>query len=219
MILMVVLFNKNIPLIMARTIWSPGMLFIAGATLEIKGKENFQIDNPNPVIVVANHTSYMDIPIVCRSIPVNLHFTAKSQIKKMPIFGIYMRSTGMIFIDRSDQKKAIQSINEAAKLIRDGNNVIIYPEGHRSTTGQMAQFKKGAFHLAVKSGADIVPLAIDGAAGVWPKVPFKIQPGRITATFGHRIPASNFGEDRIHEFAKFARSEMEELLGRKAQPV
>lgn len=219
MILMLVLFNRNIPLIMARTIWSPGMFFIAGAKLEVLGKENFDIENPNPVIIVANHTSYMDIPIVCRSIPVNLHFTAKSQIKRMPVFGIYMRATGMIFIDRSDKKKAIESINEAAKLIREGKNVIIYPEGKRSTTGQVAQFKKGAFHLAVKSGADIVPLAIEGAAGVWPKVPFKIMPGRIKATIGNRIPASNFGENKINEYAKFTHSEMERMLGREHQPA
>ena len=204
---------------MARTIWSPGMFFITGSKLKVFGKEHIEVKNPNPIIVVANHTSYLDIPIICNSIPVDLHFTAKSQVKNMPIFGIYMRSTGMIFIDRSNRQMAVQSINEAAILIREGKNVLMYPEGRRSPDGKIKPFKKGAFHMAIKSGADIVPVAIEGAAGVWPKMNNKITPGKLKATIGPRISSTKFNEATVNEFAAVAQSEVERMLGLHTQPV
>ena len=125
----------------------------------------------------------------------------------------------MIFIDRSNRKKAIQSINEAAILIREGKNVLMYPEGRRSPDGKIKPFKKGAFHLAIKSGADIVPVAIEGAAGVWPKNNNKITPGRIKATIGPRISPAKFTESTVNEFAEVAQSEVERMLGHQTQPV
>lgn len=168
--------------------------------------------NPNPVIVVSNHSSFLDIPLICRTIPVNLHFTAKSQVKKMPLFGIYMMATGMIFIDRTNRQKAINSINEAANLIRSGKNVLIYPEGRRSTNGQIGKFKKGAFHLAIKSGADIVPVGIKGAAEVWPKSILRLHPGKVDVVIGKRIPSTDYAENTVEEFSSYTQKVIQEMI-------
>ena len=196
---------------MARTIWSPGILWFAGARLKVVGKEHLK-DLPRPVIVVSNHSSFIDIPVICRSIPINLHFTAKSQIKRMPFVGLYMMATGMIFIDRSNRQKAIQSINKASTLIREGKNVLIYPEGRRSTNGQIGMFKKGAFHLAIKSDADVVPVAISGAGKLWPKSSSRLYPGSITVQIGKPLPSSQYNEATVETYASTTREEVNHLL-------
>jgi 1-acyl-sn-glycerol-3-phosphate acyltransferase len=209
---MIVTFKRDLPLIMARTIWSPGILWSAGVKLEIYGKDLVESGNSTPAIVVSNHSSFLDIPIMCRVIPLNLHFTAKSQIKRMPLFGLYMMATGMIFIDRSNRKKAIQSINKASELIRKGKNVLIYPEGKRSITGVAGPFKKGAFHLAIKSGADVIPVAIEGADTIWPKSSLKLFPGKVKVQIGARIPSNAYTEATVQSLADKARDAVTAFL-------
>ena len=187
-ILMIILFNRNIPLIMARTMWSPGILWFAGAKLEILGQANIPKTLTSPIVVVSNHKSFLDIPCICRALPLNLHWTAKRQVKRMPFFGLYMMATGMIFIDRSNTKKAIKSMKRAAELIKTGKNVIIFPEGKRSLDNKTGIFKKGAFRLAVDSGADIVPVAINGTDKIWSKKNLKLHPGNVRLAIGNLVP-------------------------------
>jgi len=106
----------------------------------------------------------------------------------MPFFGLYMMATGMIFIDRSNTKKAIKSMKRAAELIKTGKNVIIFPEGKRSLDDKTGIFKKGAFRLAVDSGADIVPVAINGTDKIWSKKNLKLHPGHVRLAIGNLVP-------------------------------
>ena len=101
---MVIFFSRKLPLWMARNIWAPGILFCYGAKVEKSGLEN--IDKNKPYIYIANHESFLDIAVLFRSIPVNLYFIGKEELKKMPFIGWYMAAVGMIFIDRSDRRKS-----------------------------------------------------------------------------------------------------------------
>lgn len=204
-VFMIIFFNRQIPLVIARTIWSPVLLWLAGAKLEVTGRENINKNLPRPIVVVSNHISFLDIPCICRAIPFNLFWTAKSQIKRMPFFGIYMMATGMIFIDRSNKQKTIISINKAIQLIKNGKNVFIFPEGRRSVDGKTGVFKKGAFLLAVKSGADVVPVAIMDTDKVWAKKNFRLHPGKIKVAIGTPIPTASYDETSIPELTKKVR--------------
>lgn len=204
-VFMIIFFNRQIPLVIARTIWSPVLLWLAGAKLKVAGRENINKNLPRPIVVVSNHISFLDIPCICRAIPFNLFWTAKSQIKRMPFFGIYMMATGMIFIDRSNKQKTIISINKAIQLIRNGKNVFIFPEGRRSVDGKTGVFKKGAFLLAVKSGADVVPVAIMDTDKVWAKKKFRLHPGKIKVAIGTPIPTASYDETSIPELTNKVR--------------
>jgi len=204
-VFMIIFFSRQIPLVIARTIWSPVLLWLAGAKLEVTGRENINKNLPRPIVVVSNHISFLDIPCICRAIPFNLFWTAKSQIKRMPFFGIYMMATGMIFIDRSNKQKTIISINKAIHLIKNGKNVFIFPEGRRSVDGKTGVFKKGAFLLAVKSGADVVPVAIMDTDKVWAKKNFRLHPGKIKVAIGTPIPTASYDETSIPELTKKVR--------------
>jgi 1-acyl-sn-glycerol-3-phosphate acyltransferase len=159
-------FNRKYPLIMARTWWSPGILMILGAKPKIKGLKH--IDRNKNYIIVSNHLSYLDIPTLFRSLPLNIHFIAKKELKKIPFLGWYMLATGMIFIDRKNTKEAKKSLDEACELIKNGKTVLIFPEGTVSINGQIKRFKKGGFHIAKQSGVSILPVALKGTNDVWP---------------------------------------------------
>jgi 1-acyl-sn-glycerol-3-phosphate acyltransferase len=126
-----------------------------------------------------NHQGNFDILALFAGLPVQFRWLAKEELFRIPLFGFAMRRTGYIPVDRSDHKKAIRSMAEAARRIRAGTSVIVFPEGTRSLDGQLLPFKKGGFVLAIDAAAPIVPVAIHGSHDVMPKHSRWIRGGRI----------------------------------------
>ena len=191
-------FNRQFPLVLARTVFSPVLLWIAGVKLTVKGRENVPLNKP--VIFVANHCSHLDIGTLCRSLPVNLHFIGKKELIWAPVVGWYMWVAGHIFIDRSNKQKAIKSLAKAAQKIKSGKSVVMYAEGTRSKDGKLGVFKKGAFHLAVQSGVAIVPISIKGTFNVWSVNSNKITPGNVFVEIGKPIESTKYSKDTIKDF-------------------
>ncbi len=165
--LVVLLFtwNPKHSVTMARTMWAPFVLWSCGIKLVVKGLEN--IDPAQPYVLVSNHQSYLDIPVLFRAVTINLYFVAKKELKKIPFLGWYMMATGMIFIDRTNRAKSIASLQRAAKLIQKGKSVIMFPEGTRSKDGYLADFKKGPFMLARQAEVHVLPVGISEPDGHW----------------------------------------------------
>ena len=170
---------------MARTMWAPGILWAAGAKLHIKGVDNF--DPKASYIFVSNHQSHLDTACLFRALPTQLHFIAKKELKWLPFIGWYIWATGMIFVDRQNRKKAIESMNKAGQLIKKGKSVLVFPEGTRSPTGEVAPFKKGSFMLAIQAGIPVVPIAIYGTEKAWPSGTLRLTPQDITIHVGKPI--------------------------------
>jgi len=202
-------FNRQFPLYVARTVFSPVLLWIAGVKLNVKGRENVPLGVP--VIFVANHCSHLDIGTLCRSLPVNLHFIGKKELAWVPIVGWYMFISGHIFIDRSNKNKAIKSLDKAAQKIKDGKSVIMYPEGTRSKTGELNVFKKGAFHLAIQSGVAIIPVSIKGTNNVWPSGSSTITPGKVFVKIGKPIDTSIYNAKTIKPLITKTREKILEM--------
>lgn len=161
-------------------LWGRGCLFIAGLKLQIKGAEN--IPDQGPAIYVSNHQSNFDIPILYAGLPIQFRWMAKQELFRVPLFGLAMKRSGYIPIDRSDRRKAMHSLNLAAQRIKDGTSVIIFPEGTRSPDGQVQEFKKGALVIAAKAQVPIVPIAIQGSFQVQPKDRWKVTGHPLTLT-------------------------------------
>jgi 1-acyl-sn-glycerol-3-phosphate acyltransferase len=163
-----------------------------------------------------NHLSSVDIWAVFLAVPVPLRFIAKKQLGQIPLFGWAMRAGRFIFIDRQNAASARRSIDEAADRIRKGTSVVIFPEGTRSRDGRLAAFKKGGFHLAINSGADIVPVAIRGSREVMPRGSLLIRPGTVEIEIGEPIPTAGLRtEDRDAMVAK-VHARVAEMLGQPA---
>jgi len=186
LIVLVLTFSKKMPLIMARTVWSPIILWLAKTKTEITGLEN--IEKNKTYIVACNHLSFLDIPTLFRVLPLNLHFIGKHQLKKVPFIGWYMQATGMIFINRENNRAASKSLDDAALLIRNGKTVLIFPEGTVSENKVIKTFKKGGFSLAVKSEVEILPVSLKGTSDIWPiETNTKFNRGTVKINIGKPI--------------------------------
>jgi len=154
--------------------WGRLLLFAAGVKTEIRGME--KIDPSRSYIIMANHQSYFDIFLLLFS-PVLIRWMAKKELFKIPVFGSILRWIGAIEVDRENKSKAYLSIKQAVDKIRNGSTVLIFPEGTRSTAGELLPFNKGGFSLAILAGAPILPITIKGSRKIMAKGSYRVFPG------------------------------------------
>jgi 1-acyl-sn-glycerol-3-phosphate acyltransferase len=138
----------------------------------------------------------------------------KQELMRIPLFGYATRRAGYIGITREDPRKAIASMNAAAQKIASGSSVLIFPEGTRSTDGVLLPFKKGGFTLAIKSGCDIVPVAIAGSHLIVKKGSLDIKKGSFEMAFGRPIPVSPFSKKDTETLMSRVRDAITDLMTR-----
>lgn len=113
-------------------------------------------------IICANHFSYLDIPTLALTFPGFLRFVAKEELEKIPLFGLFFRTLDLS-VSRQNARKAAKSIALAAEYLRQGDSIVIFPEGGiKETAPKVSRFKNGAFKLAVETGIPILPVSILG---------------------------------------------------------
>jgi 1-acyl-sn-glycerol-3-phosphate acyltransferase len=203
LVALLVTFNRALPLAMARRFWAPGLLTFAFAKLQRAPLPDFDFAQPH--VFVMNHQSMLDIPCAFAGIPANVRFVAKHVLKYVPFLGWYMWATGMIFVNRSDRTQSVKSIAEAGARIRGGVNILAFPEGTRSKSGDVLPFKKGAFILAIEAGVPVVPVAISNSGRILPTGTFSIRPGTVRMKIGAPIPTAGRGLDDRDALAKEVR--------------
>ncbi len=182
--------STNVPLQMARRIWAPPLLFFTGAKIESFGFDS--IDRARPYIYAVNHQSMIDIALVFREIPQNIVFVLKNELRKIPFLGWYTDEMGMVFVDRGNKASAIASMEFATRRIREGQSVIIFPEGTRSTQRTMLPFKKGVTHLALEAGVPVIPVAIEGMCDVRSARNMAMRPAKVKIRAGAPIESKTF---------------------------
>jgi 1-acyl-sn-glycerol-3-phosphate acyltransferase len=202
--------SGDLVLVLARW-WSRGVLAAAG--VRIKVVSHAKLDPKQPYVVMPNHLSTVDIWAVFLAVPVPLRFIAKKQLGQIPLFGWAMRAGRFIFIDRQNATAARRSIDEAAARIRKGCSVVIFPEGTRSRDGKLLPFKKGGFHLAVDSGAQIVPVAIKGSHEIMPRGALLTRPGVVEFEIGAPIVTEGLGPEDREKLRAQVRARVAEMLG------
>lgn len=129
--------------------WVGWIFWTCGIAVEADGLEN--VDPRQPCVFMSNHQSVVDVGALVLTLPVSWRFVAKRELVWVPFFGWAMWLGGHVIINRGNRESAIASLRRAAKRLRGGMNVIIFPEGTRSETGEMREFKSGGFHLALEA--------------------------------------------------------------------
>lgn len=188
--------------------WARSIVRAAGIRLETENLD--RMDRDRRYILVANHTSYLDIPCIYAAIPQPIRFLAKVSLFKIPIFGWALGRAGFIPIDRKNRRTAVKSFDLAAERIRKGNTIVVFPEEGRSATREMRPFQRGGFLLAIKSEQPIVPLAIDGMFDVLPVGASRVKPGRVVIRVGRPIATA---EVTVREKERLAQESREQILG------
>lgn len=136
------------------------ILGFAGLKVTLNGIENLPKEDGG--IYAANHFSYLDPIVLIGRFPKNLSWIIKKELLLWPFVGWHLRSHGCIPLDRSNRESAVRDLKNAASRITGGDNLVIFPEGTRSRTGELYPFKKGAFHLSIDSGKPIIPFYLLG---------------------------------------------------------
>jgi 1-acyl-sn-glycerol-3-phosphate acyltransferase len=169
---------------------------LAGVKIEVCGSEHLQPGQN--YIFMSNHVSNLDPPVLIPVIPGRCSVLVKKELFRIPILGTGMKVTDLVPVDRSDREAAIESVNAAIRVLRQGLHMIVFPEGTRSGDGRLLPFKKGPFHLAMESGVPVVPVTLRGTFESWPKNRFALQPGTATVIFHPPIdPCSDSDRDEL----------------------
>ena len=176
-------------------IWSRSILWSAGVKIIVEGLENI---NPNTsYVVMGNHQSHFDVPAIFSIVKnLTIRFFTKKELFAIPLFGWAMKSAGMIKIDRSNRSQAIKSMSRAVNKIKEkGTSLVVFPEGTRSSDGEVHEFKKGGFVIAIKGEIPILPVSISGSRFILMKHTLRIDPGLIKIVFDKPIETKDLGQE------------------------
>ncbi len=154
---------------------------LAGLRASAEGLE--RLDPKRTYIFMSNHVSNMDPPVLMPLIPRRTSVLVKKELFRIPVFGHAMRIAKLVPVDRDNRERAVASLQEAAVVMRDGINMMIFVEGTRSRDGRLLPFKKGPFYLAEETGMPVVPVTIVGTHEAQPKGRFTVRPGQVRVIF------------------------------------
>jgi|SRR5271157_3439896 len=200
----------------ART-WSWLILKSSGIRVRVEGLENARLNET--AIYCVNHPSAMDIPILFVNLPVQFRFVAKRELFSWPFLGWHLRRSGHIAVDRGRPRGAMKSFDDAAKKIRSGVSVVMFPEGTRSRTGDLLPFHAGTFHLAILSGVPVVPITLNGTRYVHKPDGYHVRAGQTEMIVHPAIPTAGLTKDDVYKLSAQVReqivSRMRPLAGRE----
>lgn len=187
---------------------------LAGARVTVEGVEH--IPQEGSVVLVGNHQSMFDIPVVVAGVNRPVGFIAKDEMRKVPIFNTWIVALGSFFMPRGESRKSLEVVIEATKLLKAHNHgLVIFPEGTRSDDGSMRAFKPGSLKIAMRSGASLVPFAIDKTYELMPRGRNWFIPQNVTLTFFPAYtPEMLKGQDSV-TLTKEIMSQISTTIGRE----
>jgi 1-acyl-sn-glycerol-3-phosphate acyltransferase len=186
--------------------WGRHLLWMAGARVEVTGRENLPAHDR--ICFVSNHQSYMDILLITGYIPKTIGYITKKELGRLPVFNLWMKASGCIFIDRHDLRQSLAALERGVENIGNGWPMLVFPEGTRSRGPRMGGFHPGSLRLAERSGATIVPLTVDGTYRMYEEGR-RIRGGRISLVIHPPLEAA---------FQNRKRTELAEVLRRIIAP-
>lgn len=152
-------------------------------------------------VIICNHQSILDILLV-NSLRYRFKWISKIENTKLPFIGWYLKMARYLTVDRGNSESKEKMMGESLECLRDGTSIMIFPEGTRSTDGQIGFFKRGAFQMALTAGVPILPVIIDGTGGILPKHGLLFGGfHRITIRVLDPVPPALFGTDNCDELA------------------
>lgn len=180
--------------------------------IKYKNREAIEsLDKKEGVIFVCNHQSNLDIPAIVTALHIDVGFVAKHEMKRWPFFGTWMKKSNCVFLNRENPREGIKDIKKAVELIKEGYPTVIFPEGERSLTGKILNFKKGSFKLATETNGIIVPLTLKGTYDIQPRGTLKMARGKkVTLVVDEPIFVKNLSKDEEKVLATTVRDKIVE---------
>lgn len=176
--------------------WSHFFIALAGSRLETVGRDN--IDRSNQYVFIANHLSNLDIPVMFIATGMPIRYLAKAELFKIPVLKQAMTAIGIVRVDRVAGSAIHSEVNVGVAAAKEhGQSLIVFPEGTRSLSGEMATFKKGAFRIALANQLDIIPVTLAGTWESWRPGSKIVTGGPLRAVIHPPIPVQGLTLDKI----------------------
>jgi 1-acyl-sn-glycerol-3-phosphate acyltransferase len=167
-------------------VWARLLVKAAGMRVEVEGLE--KVDPRAIYVLVSNHLSLTDVPVLMAVLPLQFRFFAKQGLFRIPFLGGHLRRAGHLPVVRDDARAGLKLLAHGAKTLRErGVSVLIFPEGGRSDDGSLKPFQGGAAYVAIKAGAPCLPIGIRGTREVLPMHSLKVVPGPVRISIGDPV--------------------------------
>ena len=189
--------------------WAKSMCIAAGVKVVVHHPE--RILPGRGAVYACNHVSWFDVFAIASVLP-RYTFIAKSELRKLPIFGYGAESAGVVFLTRDNRKAAFESYQGAAMEVTAGKNVVVFPEGTRGRDYSLRPFKKGPFVLAIAAQAPVVPVLVFGAREVMPKGTFRVRSNTVHVHFLEAVDTTGLTYDRRHQLMRVVWGRIETCL-------
>jgi 1-acyl-sn-glycerol-3-phosphate acyltransferase len=203
LILISLITSSGAPTFQITRWWGWAICKCMGISASVIGSE--KVVPGQSYIITPNHQSYADVLALITVLPVRYRWVIKRELLRVPLFGWALGRTGAISLDRSNRAQSVQKLRTGADKLTGGWSVLIYPEGTRTRDGQLQQFKKGAFMLAVQTGMPILPVTSNGAHKVLPRKTIVFRSGHITVTIGDPINTEGMTESDVPKLMEMTR--------------
>lgn len=173
--------------------WAMSQVKLSGAKVNVFGVENIPKDIP--VLFVSNHQSNFDIALFMSYIDKPKGYVAKIEMNKIPILREWMKHLHCVLMDRSSLRKSAEAITEGIKILKNGYSLVIFPEGTRSKSNKIGDFKAGSFKLATKAKVPIVPVTIKDSYKLMEQNNNMIKPAEVQMYIHPMIETSNLTKE------------------------
>ncbi|MFW5761811.1 MAG: lysophospholipid acyltransferase family protein, partial [Cyclobacteriaceae bacterium] len=177
------------------SIWAKLNTIFTPMLVNVKGREN--ISKKQSYIIVANHLSLYDIFLIYGWLGVDFKWVMKMELRKIPFLGPACERLDHVFVDRTNRKASLDSIEKAKKDIRNGTSIVFFPEGTRNRSTSMVKFKKGAFIMALQLQLPVLPITINGTNRILPTGTVDLRPGKAEMIIHEAIPIENYSEENL----------------------
>ncbi len=169
--------------------------FVSGVGLTVEGRENF--DKKQQYLILANHKSAIDIPVLARILPFHFKFFASNRFFYIPFFGWGMALAGYIPVNRASRIKSYKAVQKGINILsRSQASLLIFPEGTRIEEDKIERFKQGFLHIATESQKPILPVVLDGTLEIKKKKERLFYPGRVRVSILPPIPSTGLTKDK-----------------------
>jgi len=189
--------------------WARSLVKLTGTKVEIHGLENIPDRN---VLFVSNHQGNFDIPLLIGYIEQPKGFIAKIELKKIPIINRWMEKINCVFIDRDDIRQSVKAIKRGTELLKSGKNMVLFPEGTRSRSASLGEFKSGGMRLALKSGVPIVPVTINNSYQILEQNSYLIKPAQVKIIVSQPIYVNELTKDEQANLAELVKTKIAQHL-------
>lgn len=191
--------------------WARMLLRLARIRVQVEGLDHIP---SGPMVMVCNHLSYMDVPVLFAALPLQFRILAKQGLFKIPFLGGHLRRAQHLAVDQSNVRASMRSLLQAAAAVSTGLPLFIFPEAGRSFSGVMQAFVPGAFFIAIQAQVPVLPMVLIGTYELLPPSTAHLRPGRAQLLIGKPVATAGLNRHDAPALAQQVHDQMAALYER-----